>query len=109
MKDPLKGHHEQTTSDNMSGNNQSAQGKYGAKYETCKALLESGANPNALNAKGITPTLLCLDWETPVGLELFINHGANLSIKYSGKTILEIAKERGLTKHVAVLVQHGAK
>jgi ankyrin repeat protein len=78
-------------------------------------LIERGANVNSINVRhesefyGVTPLLMnalmtddCAD-----ATKLLLDAGADTSVKYQGKTVVEIAEEKGNSRILAVLHQAG--
>ena len=86
-----------------------------------KLLLERGANPNVMEKeRGQTPLHIAAkgfredgDGEPkdyPASVQLLIAHGANVNAKdWDGKTSLVLAKEKGRTEIVELLLKYGAK
>ena len=77
-----------------------------------KAILQSGANPNAADEQGDSSLMLFIasDKATVGDVAAFLDAGADVSHKNkAGKTALQIAKEKKLDDIVKVLEEHGAK
>jgi hypothetical protein len=97
---------------------------YNEKYNSCKALVESGANPNAVNNyDGRTPLMEAADIgysDSDVDsryLTLLLKHGGNPNLvqKYvvysgsqGGETPLSIACSQGTLEYVKILINAGA-
>jgi ankyrin repeat protein len=79
-----------------------------------KLLLERGANPNSVNRLeksdffGVTPLLMnaLMTDDCAEVTELLLAAGADLAIRFKGKTALEIAAEKKNTRIQAVLAAH---
>ena len=70
-------------------------------YDGVKELIEHGSDVNALDDFGHTPLMKCLDLQPfyegvdYVGVSiasLLIKHGADVNVKYEGKTVFEYSK-----------------
>jgi hypothetical protein len=96
---------------------------YNEKYNSCKALVESGADPNAFNNyNGNTPLMEAADVDDPNSgpdpryLILLLKHGGNPNLvqKYTdyagatGQTPLIIACKLGALEYVKILIHAGA-
>ena len=75
--------------------------------ELVKALLEAGANPNAVTASGRAPLLIAADNKEIVELLLNAKADPNFTIK-GGSTALTNAIESGTPEAVAALIKAGA-
>ncbi len=76
-----------------------------------KLLLERGADVNAVNVKedseffGVTPLLMNALMKDDCGevTKLLLDSGADSSVTFQGKTVAQIAEEKGNTRIMAVL------
>lgn len=63
-------------------------------YDTCKVLLENGANCNERNKQGTTPFLNALAYSSMSAVQLFLDHGADIrTIGKDRKTALHYAAQ----------------
>jgi ankyrin repeat protein len=73
-----------------------------------RALLDSGAQINARNRGGITPTMLAVINERPEVLELLLERGADVNAQSgAGWSALTFAAWKGDPDLVRVLLSHG--
>lgn len=69
-----------------------------------RALLHEGADPNAQDSKGFTVLACCAHNGHGVAARLLLEHGARIDLlSDSGKSALQIAKERGHTEIASLL------
>jgi ankyrin repeat protein len=76
------------------------------------ALLAAGADVNSKDALGVTALMHAAyaDYAEVDRVKLLLDHGADVNIRDSrGDTALRMAKRKGATKVVAMLVGAGAK
>jgi len=83
-----------------------------SSLELMNALLAAGADVNSKDAFGSTALMHAAysDYAETERVKLLLDHGADVNIRDSkGDTALRIAKRKGATKVVALLVRAGAK
>ncbi|MDB5840169.1 MAG: hypothetical protein JWQ23_2121 [Herminiimonas sp.] len=78
-------------------------------YESVDALLQSGANVNAVSKKRNTALIFASTQSDPRIVRLLITHGANIEAHNNlGETALALAVEHQRRDVAAVLLEHGA-
>jgi ankyrin repeat protein len=75
---------------------------------TVRVLLENGANVNAKDRDGVSILMHAINFEHLGVVKLLLSHGADISLRYHGKTPLMYAVEQNKTEIVEILKQHGA-
>lgn len=74
-----------------------------------KALLERGANPNALDNRGAVPILAAIGRKNDSNaeiLKLFLQHGMDLNILIHGKTLKAAIEEFEDDKYNAIIAEY---
>jgi ankyrin repeat protein len=83
-----------------------------SSLDLMKALLAAGADVNSKDAFGVTALMRAAnsDYSETERVKLLLDHGADVDIRDSkGDTALRLARRKGATKVVAMLVSAGAK
>lgn len=83
-----------------------------AAPEILRALLEKGADVEARNARGYTALMQAAysDFADVESVKLLLEHGANVNVEgKDGETALSLAKKRGETPIVRLLLDSGAR
>uniref|UniRef100_G1SVH4 Ankyrin repeat and SOCS box containing 16 n=1 Tax=Oryctolagus cuniculus TaxID=9986 RepID=G1SVH4_RABIT len=81
-----------------------------AQLDCVRLLLNFGAKANVLSEEGTAPLHLCTAPESLQCAKLLLEAGAtvNLAARETEMTPLHVAAARGLEKHVALYLEHGA-
>lgn len=74
-----------------------------------RRLLESGADPNAVDDFGDTPAMIASRGDFPVELKLLLSYGANPNFDNGGWTPLRCAAKDRNVPMVTILLQAGAR
>lgn len=82
----------------------------GARNETAvRALLEAGADPNALTPQGASPMLMAGVMEDPRWLGLLLDHGGDPNLKNGfGDPLLPLLVSHGRWENMVLLLDRGA-
>lgn len=76
-----------------------------AEMDILHLLLEAGADANSADSRGLTPLwATLLDNRNPDVLRLLLQYGADASVTYFGKIPINIARKKGFTTFVYILV-----